>query len=149
VDVRAITINGHQRQALFQHPPSEVRLPLTVPPQAVFATGLGIDPRSWDETEADGVRFVAEVRRESGETRRVLDEELVPQQRVRDRGWRFALVDLGAFAGEHVTLTLRTVGRETPFFDWASWASPVVYVDNSARYPPLPQISNGVPGRVD
>ena len=41
------------------------------------------------------------------------------------------LVDLGAYAGQRLMLTLRieSSGR-------AGWATPTVYVDRSGRYPP-------------
>ena len=68
--------------------------------------------------------------------RTLLDEVLQPQVRPQDRGWRFAEVDLAPYAGQRVTLILRTEGRDTPLFDWAGWATPAVYVDRSGRYPP-------------
>jgi hypothetical protein len=136
VDVRPQEIGGHTRHWLYMHPPSEVRFQFAVPARAVFQTGLAVDPRGWDESNADGVRFIAEVQRASGAIHRLLDEVVWPQQIPDDRGWRFALVDLSDFTGETVTMILRTEGRDTPFFDWAGWGSPVVYVDRSARYPP-------------
>ena len=136
VDVREETIAGHGRRWLYMHPPSEVQVPLDVPPGAVFQAGLGVDPRGWAEPEADGVRFLLDVTDAAGTRTRLLDEVLQPQERPEDRGWRFAEVPLGAYAGQRVTLTLRTEGRGTPLFDWAGWATPVVYVDRSGRAPP-------------
>jgi hypothetical protein len=136
VDDREETIAGHGRRWLYMHPPSEVEVQLDVPPDAVFQAGLGVDPRGWDEPDADGVRFLLEVTDAAGTRKTLLDETLQPQVRPQDRGWRFAEVGLEAYAGQRVTLTLRTEGRGTPLFDWAGWATPAVYVDRSVRYPP-------------
>ena len=144
VDVREETIAGHGRRWLYMHPPSEVQVQLDVPPRAVFQAGLGVDPRGWEEPGADGVRFLLEVTDATGARTRHLDETVQPQVRPRDRGWRFAEVDLGAFAGQRVTLTLRTEGRDTPHFDWAGWATPMVYADRSGRYPPPAAVPDGL-----
>jgi hypothetical protein len=135
VDVREATIAGHHRRWLYMHPPAEVHVQLDVPPRAVFQAGLGVDPRGWEEREADGVRFILEVAA-PGTRVTLLDEVLQPQVRPQDRGWRFAEVSLAPYAGQRVTLILRTEGRDTPLFDWAGWATPTVYVDRSGRFPP-------------
>ena len=136
VDVRDETIEGRRRTWLYMHPPSEVQVQLDVPANAVFQAGLGVDPIGWAEPDADGVRFLLEVIDAAGRRQTLLDEVVQPQVRPQDRGWRFAEVGLGAYAGQRVTLSLRTEGRDTPLFDWAGWASPGVYVDRGGRYPP-------------
>jgi hypothetical protein len=136
VAVSEMTLGGQRRPWLYMHPPSEVQVQLDVPPRAVFQAGLGLDPRSWNQPDADGVRFVLEVVDAAGRRAPLLDQVLQPQVRPEDRGWRFALVDLGAYAGQRVTLSLRTEGRDTPLFDWAGWGTPLVFVDRSGRYPP-------------
>jgi hypothetical protein len=119
------------------HPPAEARLRLVLPARAVFQTGLALEQAAWTAPGADGVTFQLDLTDTAGRVHRLLNEDLVPQERVTDRGWRFAQVDLGAFAGQEVTLTLRTSGRATPDSDWAGWGTPAVYVDRSALYPPL------------
>jgi hypothetical protein len=144
VDVRSEVIAGNRRTWLYMHPPSEASIDLLVPARAVFQAGLGVAPRGWDEPDADGVRFVLEVVDGQGERRTLLDEVVQPQTRAEDRGWRFALVDLGAYAGQRVTLVLRTEGRDTPLYDWAGWGTPMVYVDRTARYPPPTGVASAV-----
>jgi hypothetical protein len=107
----------------------------------VFQAGLALEEGAWDAAGADGVVFQLEVIDAAGSVHRLLDEVVQPQTRSADRGWRFAQVDLGSFAGETVTLVLRTVGRDTPDYDWAGWGTPVVYVDRSALYPPAPGVA--------
>jgi hypothetical protein len=141
VDVRDETIGGRRRTWLYMHPPSEVQVQVDVPPDAVFQAGLGVDPVGWEEKDADGVRFLLEVIDASGGRQTLLDEVVQPQVRPQDRGWRFAEVGLGAYAGQRVTLSLRTEGRDTPLFDWAGWASPAVYVDRGGRFPPAPGVA--------
>ena len=45
-------------------------------------------------------------------------------------------VDLSAWAGQAVRLTLRTEPREELTNDWAGWANPVVAVREQARAQP-------------
>jgi hypothetical protein len=140
VALGAPTIAGEQRPWLFMHPPSSVELRLDVPPRTVFQAGLGIDPAAWGQPDEGGVRFLVEVDDGRG-PQALLSATLRPGVDAADRGWRFAQVDLGAYAGRRVTLVLRTEAVDTPFFDWGGWATPMVYVDRSARYPPPTGVS--------
>jgi hypothetical protein len=135
VALGAKEIGGDWRPWLFMHPPSQVEIPFDVPPHAVFQAGLGIDPDAWGQRDAGEVRFIVEVV-DGADRQRLLDTVLRPGTEETDRGWRFASVDLGAFAGRSVTLVLRTEALVTPYFTWSGWATPMVYVDRSARYPP-------------
>ena len=48
-------------------------------------------------------------------------------------------VDLSAWAGQTVRLTLRTEPREDLTHDWAGWGNPVLVVREQARaQPPTP-----------
>jgi hypothetical protein len=129
------------------HPPSLVEFALEIPERAVFQTGLGLDPQAWDEPQSDGARFVVEIDAADG-WHTLLDATLRPHDNPDDRGWRYTLVDLGAYAGRSVTLRLRTEGLDTPYFDWAAWATPMVYSDASARYPPPATLAPAVHGRA-
>jgi len=66
----------------------------------------------------------------------LLDEVVRLQMAPVERGWRFALVDLGAYAQRRATLGLRTESLDAPAGRRAGWAGAFVYVDRSARYPP-------------
>jgi hypothetical protein len=136
IDIRDITIDGHTRKWLYMHPPAEARLELDLPARAVFQAGLALDESAWDAPGTDGVQFQLEVRDAQGRTHLLMDESVQPQTRGTDRGWRFGQADLGPFTGQRVTIVLRTLGRDTPALDWAGWATPTIYVDRSALYPP-------------
>jgi hypothetical protein len=135
VAIGAQEIGGERRRWLYMHPPSSVEMRLDVPSRAVFQAGLGIDPNAWDQPNAGSARFIVEVV-DGADRQRLLDTILRPQTQEADRGWRFALVDLGSFAGRTITLALRTEAVDTPFYVWSGWATPTVYVDRSPRYPP-------------
>jgi len=141
VDVRYMAIGGHSRRWLYMHPPSAVSTSFVVPPRAVFQTGLGLDQAAWTDAGADGVLFFLEVTDATATSKRLMEQVLQPQVRPEDRGWRFASVDLGRYAGQRIILRLGTEGRDTPTLDWAGWADPVVYVDRSAHYPRPDQVA--------
>src|SRR5262249_11901784 len=133
VNLQRLAINGRERRWLYMHPPSSVSTTLVLPERAAFQAGLGLDPRTWDSDGADGVRFIVEVTPVGGVPVRVRDEHVNPRARGEDRAWLDRWVDLSAFGGRRVTLTLRTDPQQTPDFDWAGWADPVVVVQGDGR----------------
>jgi hypothetical protein len=135
VDVRRLYLPGRERRWLYMHPPSSVSLGVQLPPRAAFQAGLGLDPRTWDAEGADGVRYILEVTPDGGPTTRALDEQVNPRARTEQRAWLDRWVDLSAFGGQRVTLTLRTDPANTVDYDWAGWADPTVFVQQDARRP--------------
>jgi hypothetical protein len=135
VNIQQMYLPNRQRRWLYMHPPSSVSLALQLPPRAAFQAGLGLDPRTWDAEGADGVRYILEVTPDGGATSRVLDEPVNPRARTEQRAWLDRWVDLSAFGGQHVTLTLRTDPANTVDYDWAGWADPTVFVQLDARRP--------------
>jgi hypothetical protein len=124
-----------ERRWLYMHPPASLSASISLPHRAAFQTGLALDPRTWHMDGADGVRYIVEVTTPGGEAQRVLDEHVNPRARGEHRAWLDRWVDLSAFGGQRVTLTLRTEAARTPDFDWAGWADPVVIVQRDARRP--------------
>ncbi|HVG97654.1 MAG TPA: 6-pyruvoyl-tetrahydropterin synthase-related protein [Chloroflexota bacterium] len=122
-----------ERRWLYMHPPSSLSASILLPERAAFQAGLALDPQTWHLEGADGVRFIVEVTPDGGETVRVFDEHVNPRARAEDRAWLDRWVDLSAFGGRRVTLTLRTDAAQTPDFDWAGWADPAVVVQRDAR----------------
>jgi hypothetical protein len=117
------------------HPPASLTLTVDLPQRAALQTGLALDPAAWDAPEGDGVRFVLEVAPLGGQTLQVFDEYVNPRASEEQRRWLDRWIDLSAFGGQRVSLTLRTDGGATPFNDWAGWAEPVVIVQRDARRP--------------
>jgi hypothetical protein len=132
-----------ERRWLYMHPPSSLSASILLPEGAAFQAGLALDPRTWHLEGADGVRFIVEVTPDGGETVRVFDEHVNPRARAEDRAWLDRWIDLSAFGGRRVTLTLRTDAAQTPDFDWAGWADPAVVVQRDARRP-----GGGPPGAL-
>jgi hypothetical protein len=146
LDARRVTIAGRERAWLYMHSPSSASFELQLPERAAFQAGLGIDPDAWNSPTGDGVRFVAEVTLldapEADRTIRVLDQPLNPRAFAGERTWHDRWVDLSAFGGRRVRLTLRTEAGATTDFDWAGWADPAIILQRDARRsgggPPLP-----------
>ena len=139
LDVQRMRLGNRERAWLYMHPPASAAFELELPPRAALQAGMGMDPRMWDAPLGDGVRFVAEVTRLSGagagEMIRVLDEPVNPRASGDDRRWLDRWVDLSAFGGQHVRLTLRTENLGTSDNDWAGWADPMIFVQGDARRP--------------
>ncbi|HEV2126961.1 MAG TPA: 6-pyruvoyl-tetrahydropterin synthase-related protein, partial [Chloroflexota bacterium] len=143
VNLQQMRIGGRERPWLYMHPLSSVSTMLDLPPRAAFQAGLGVDPRAWSAETGDGVRFVVEVTPAGGQPVRVLDEHLNPRAFDDQRRWVDRWVDLSAFGGQRVTLTLRTEPGPTADNDWAGWADPVIIVQADAR-----RSGGGSPGPV-
>jgi hypothetical protein len=118
------TIDGRTRGVFFQHPPSEVRIPLTVRgrrPALVLAPALA--PDVWSPEKGDGVQFRVELESDAG--REVLfDRWIDPKREPRDRRWVDVRVDLSRWRDRTVTLVLTTAPGVDGNYDWAGWAEP-------------------------
>jgi hypothetical protein len=128
------------RQWLYMHPTSTVTLDVSLPPgrRALFQSALALDPVTVEQPVGDGVRFQASVARigTSGrveEPALVLDRDLNPRANHEERRWVPVEVDLSAWSGSTVRLTLRTLPRQDASYDWAGWGDPVVIVRETAR----------------
>jgi tetratricopeptide (TPR) repeat protein len=117
-----------KRPTLFLHAGSQVTYTLSLTQPAVLSFGMGLDPRSlgWG---GDGVTFEVFV----DGTRVFLEHLTVETARG---GWQERQVDLSAYAGQTVALSLAStpgpVGDVTA--DWAGWGDPRVEVPEAAIY---------------
>lgn len=126
-------IINRERRWLYMHPPATITVGVTIPPGAIFQTGLAVDPAVWHLPEAHGVRFLLEVATSDG-WRVLLNRHVAPRQRAADRRWTDEVVDLGELAGQTVTLRLRTEPVATLAYGWGGWAEPLILVRDTARY---------------
>lgn len=126
-------IDGVRKFSIFMHPVSSASYPLTMPDipagsilQLEFS--LGMLPDSWSQA-GDGVNFAVDLRTTS-QTVEIYSAYIDPKHNPQDRLWHQAQVDLSAYAGQKVTLTLRTDGGEAGDlqFDWACWGEPVLAI---------------------
>ena len=124
---------NRERRWLYMHPPATITVETTIPSGAIFQTGLAVDPAVWYQSEAHGVRFLLEVATPDGWSV-LLNRHVAPRQRAADRRWIDEVVDLGALAGQTVTLRLRTEPVATLAYGWGGWAEPMILVRDTARY---------------
>jgi len=102
--------------------PVVARLPLDVPsgrPRLELA--YGVNPERWLEAPSGPFTFTVSV-----DAIPVLRATVDPQRRLEDRGWKPASIDLGAHAGQRVTLalTIEAAGVPSRPDDLAGWAEP-------------------------
>lgn len=126
VKVRTFTMpnNGDQGEVLFTHPPAGVSFGLTLPEHPVsLQTRIALAPESWG-WGGDGATFVVEVAPEAGPADVLYREDVTND--AAGQGWHEVNLPLAKYAGQTVTLTLRTeagtAGDATG--DWAGWETP-------------------------
>ncbi len=127
-------INGEQQVSIFMHPVSWAKYQLRLPePRAGegiwLRFGMGLLPESWDQA-GDGVEFSVSVSA-AGAEEQVYSYYLNPKEDPSQRRWETARIDLSAYAGQEITLTLRTEGGEAGDiqYDWPCWGSPRIVIE--------------------
>jgi hypothetical protein len=135
--IRDISVSGDNRQAIFMHPPSQVKLPLLLPSGTILLkSGFGIDPFVWQTEEplGDGVSFIITVTDDVGE-HIVLQHYIDPKNKIEDREWKDFMLDLSPWSGKKVIITLRTEGgpNNDTQADWAYFSMPVLYNEASVN----------------
>ncbi len=108
---------------LRMHPEGRAAFNITLPDGVVcFRSDLALDPQSWG-WGGDGASFAVAVNGEK------IFEEMIGNAEA-DRFWHPAIVDLSAWAGQTVTLTLSTgPGPNSDFTgDLAGWGLPRIVV---------------------
>jgi tetratricopeptide (TPR) repeat protein len=121
-------IGGKERRVLFMHPDSLARYTLQVPEGGSLAFELATSPESWEQP-GDGVAFAVYVESQQG-MEQVFSSYIDPKHEESDRRWHPHTVDLGAYAGQTVTIVLETTGGPAgdSRFDWAGWGTPRLLV---------------------
>lgn len=117
------------RRVLFMHPPAEVTFTVTLPvTPTALAFWMGIDPAAHGWL-GDGVVYEVAVEGEE-----VFTHTLTPGEAR--QGWQAAQVDLRAWAGEEVRLTLTTDAGPAGDGqgDWAGWGDVQVVDREKAAY---------------
>jgi arylsulfatase A-like enzyme len=122
-----VTLGGDRRDALYMHPESSAsyRVRLMNGPRLTF--GLGFKPDILDR-EGDGVTFSIIVKREGGLSRVIYEKHLALSAVKASRRWVDEEIDLLAYGGESVVLTLKTGAGPSGDLtnDHALWARPVI-----------------------
>ena len=112
--VAANTVNDVSRPGFFAHPPDQgqtrLEFPIQLPARpASFHAAVGLR----DGSVSEGCLFIIEV---SG--KEVARQLVVPGQ------WHEMTVDLAAWTGRLVVLSLVTDSDTTHYYDWAAWGDP-------------------------
>jgi hypothetical protein len=104
--VKAVTLAGETHQAIFAPPNSRIRFKVDVPRRGTLEVFYGLREEAW-AAEGNGAQFRIGV--SDGRTYEEYLRELVnPRDRVRDRRWLSATIDLAAYEGQSVELVLNT-----------------------------------------
>ncbi len=114
---------------VLTHPVGKtVRVPVFVPhEQTTLTFGWGINPDRWLELKGGPFTFRITMRDAFNPAKLVVfEEELDPALIVGDRAWNFAAVDLAAYAGKAIVMTLSVESeRDEPFPEsLAGWRNP-------------------------
>jgi hypothetical protein len=121
------TIDGNTRAVLAMQPPSAITYTLRLLTHPQLHTALALNPQIWQADKGDGVEFVVTISAADG-SHELLRRYIDPKSRPADRRWHNIAIDLSAYAGQEVRLTLLTLpgpagdGR----YDWAGWGAPMI-----------------------
>lgn len=132
-DAYGTDFTDHRRLDLLTPAPSEVRWTIDVAAgaRATFRTAVRMHPAV---TDGDGAE--AEVLLSTGSD--AADVVWHGPANVGVSDWTPVRVPLDRFAGERLTVTLRTTERRTPDFDTVLWRHPVVEVESNRFVDPEP-----------
>jgi len=115
---------GDAREVILIHPPASIAYRLKLPESpTVLRSRVALAPKSW-AWGGDGVTFVVQIESAGG----LHDErfEIQVGNEEQDHVWHIVEIPLGDYAGQEVTLTLKTsagpAGDATG--DWAGWETP-------------------------
>ncbi len=129
-------ISGDARRVLFMHPDSSARYTVQVPEGAHLAFDVATAPESWEQP-GDGVSFtisiepVAHLASDSSVSNPLsaFSTYIDPKHDPSARRWHPHSIDLGAYAGQAVTLTFETSAGPVSDdrYDWAGWGRPRLF----------------------
>jgi hypothetical protein len=132
IKVVTVTIAGESKPCILEQADGRIRFGLTPPASAWFTAWLAVDPTVWDK-EGDGVLFRLGIGDAKGGYDELLNQHLNPAANKSDRRWIQVAIDLSAWAGREINLTLSTnasvPGRSQDLRnDLALWCAPTLVV---------------------
>lgn len=117
------------REVIYTHPktdaPNQVIYTLTVPENGLLRFSIALSPEVWTPEKGDGVNFKVFIQeKDAAEGQFVFLRYINPKANPNDRRWRNYAVDLSAWGGKQVNLSLiAEAGPASDYgFDWAGWA---------------------------
>jgi len=122
------------RTVIYEHPPEsgkvEVIYRVDIPETGALRFSIALSPEVWSPDQGDGASFEVYVADADTPTEGqfVFTRYVNPKFNPNDRRWRNFLVDLSAWAGDTVNLSLITTAGPAGdwAFDWAGWAEPQI-----------------------
>ena len=135
VDITKFIINNDWREALSEHPNSEVVFKdVPVMENAELKFGVGINQNAWDKS-GDGVLFEITVVDKKSQKNVIFSRYIDPKNNVEDRKWFDINLSLKAFAGQKVSFIFKTTGgpKGDLNYDWAGWSSPQMILTGSEK----------------
>lgn len=117
------------REVIYTHPkadaPNQVIYTLTVPENGLLRVSIALSPEVWNSEKGDGVNFKIFVQEKgAAEGQFIFIRYINPKANPSDRRWRNYAVDLSAWSGKEVNLSLiAEAGPAGDYgYDWAGWA---------------------------
>ena len=117
------------REVVYTHPktdaPMELIYDVMVPESALLRFSIALSPGVWTPEKGDGVNFKIYIREKGAEGGEfVFIRYINPKANPSDRRWRNYAVDLSAWSGKEVNLSLiAEAGPVSDYgYDWAGWA---------------------------
>ena len=117
------------REVVYTHPekdaPMELIYDVMVPESALLRFSIALSPEVWTPEKGDGVNFKIYIREKGTEGGEFMFIRYInPKANPSDRRWRNYAVDLSAWSGKEVYLSL--IAEAGPVgdysYDWAGWA---------------------------
>ncbi len=118
------------RSVLYSPPtengPREVIYRVAIPTSGALRFSIALDPKIWTPDRGDGVTFKVFLKdpKDTNSGATVFLRYINPKANPSDRRWRNYVVDLSAWSGKTVDLSLITeAGPQSNYvYDWAGWA---------------------------
>jgi hypothetical protein len=123
------TIDGRAQRVIFAHPETSIRYRVSVPPDAALAFDIATAPASWEQA-GDGVLYAIQLdssaRAMAPSSQPIFSVYIDPKSNPQARHWHPYTIDLSAYGGQSVTITLKTSAgpANDDRFDWAGWGVP-------------------------
>jgi hypothetical protein len=112
------------KNVLFEHPPSEIDYPMTIPADALslnFCTGM--DHNVWSPEKGDGVEFDIFIK-QSGKREKIFSEYIDPKNNPTDQKWHCSEINFSQYINTTINLSFVTLPgpKGDSGYDWAGWS---------------------------
>lgn len=121
-----LSINGDDKEILFEHAPGKVDYEVKIPAQSSLDFSIGMVPGCWSPDKGDGVLFRILINENKAE-KIIFNKYIDPKNITKDRKWHDFSIDLTSYSGKNVILSFITLpgleGSGGNAFDWSAWGN--------------------------